>query len=250
MSRDGSDHLLDGPGVGSFACDGLPGGCSRPRSSGRRSWVRARLLRRQRTLTWVGGNGPNWSTRQNWIPEEIPSRGDDLVFPASANLVTINDLVDLSVNSITIRDNYIISGLPLEITGDHPAGEPARCDGYLDAGPHSQEGCRYASAPTDGTLDAVGRCHCQVLREGRCSARSSSPTRTTSRDLIGVANCGVIRATHAEALALGVTRGPDALSSARAARFDSKPIRRWTSQSFSTEMGHWAPQGCLSSLPA
>ena len=42
------------------------------------------------TLTWVGGNGPNWSTRQNWIPEEIPSRGDDLVFPASPFLVTTN----------------------------------------------------------------------------------------------------------------------------------------------------------------
>ena len=69
------------------------------------------------TLTWVGGNGPNWSTRQNWIPEEIPARGDTLVFPVSLFRITNNDLVDLSVESITINDNYNIGGLGVEITG-------------------------------------------------------------------------------------------------------------------------------------
>ena len=64
-----------------------------------------------RTLTWRGGTGQRLVDPPKLDPQEIPARGDDLVFPAAANLVTINDLNDLSVNSITIRDNYIISGI-------------------------------------------------------------------------------------------------------------------------------------------
>jgi len=40
------------------------------------------------TLTWRGGIGTNWSTRQNWSPEEIPSRAADLIFPDSQLLTT------------------------------------------------------------------------------------------------------------------------------------------------------------------
>jgi autotransporter-associated beta strand protein len=156
------------------------------------------------TLTWVGGNGTNWSTRQNWLPEEIPSRGDNLVFPASPFRITTNDLVDLSVESVTIRDNYTIGGLlALEITGD--AG--LRLEGAVTA--TVALNLALSREPTNiavgdgGTLEISGRVTARnfVKQGGGTLVLSGANDEIT--DLVGEDGCGVIRATNP--LALGVS---------------------------------------------
>ena len=150
------------------------------------------------TLTWIGGTGPNWSTRQNWIPAEIPARGDDLIFPTSANLVTINDLTDLSVSTVTIRDNYTISGLPLEITGDLQlvSLQDVTATMTLDV-TLTKEPVHVGAG--DGTLVLSG----VVTSNSFEKAGVGTLVLANANDvdgLVGEANCGLIRATHALAL--------------------------------------------------
>ena len=203
VSRDGSEHPLDGPGR-----------LVRLRRIAR--WLFAAALvwatvmgaseafAQAGTRTWVGGNGPNWSTIQNWLDGERPSRGDDLIFPASANLVTINDLVDLSVNSITIRDNYVISGFPLEITGDilMVSLQDVTASLTLDV---ALRKVPIRVGTEDGTLILSGVVTAQSLQKAGLGTLVLSNANNIDA-VAGVANCGVIRATHADALGTGVTR--------------------------------------------
>ena len=155
------------------------------------------------TLTWVGGNTPNWSIRQNWNPAEIPTRGADLIFPASSFfLTTINDLVDLSVDSVTIQGGYTISGLALEVTGDPGLLVESPRSGHRWAGPQSQQGSD-PRRQQPGDARAVGTYYCQELREAGCRHARAVRREPDITDLIGEDGCGVIRATNP--LALGVS---------------------------------------------
>ncbi|HJT78271.1 MAG TPA: autotransporter-associated beta strand repeat-containing protein, partial [Gemmataceae bacterium] len=86
------------------------------------------------TLTWNGsvdmnwgdtGIGPSENLISNWTNSDgsntgaIPQNGDDLVFPAgAANTVNTNNLVGLSVHSITFTGpGYGIGGNALSLTG-------------------------------------------------------------------------------------------------------------------------------------
>ena len=155
------------------------------------------------TLTWVGGAGINWSTRQNWSPAEIPSRGDDLVFPVSTFIIATNDLVDLSVNSITISDGYTIGGLALEITGDPgllvqtPQAVTVALDLTLNRDP-------IHVASNDGTLELSGHVTSRnFVKQGAGTLVLSGANDIN--DLVGEDGCGVIRATNALALGASLT---------------------------------------------
>ena len=126
------------------------------------------------------------------------------MFPASANLVTINDLVDLSVNSITIRDNYIISGMPLEITGDilMVSLQDVTASLTLDV---ALRKVPIRVGTEDGTLILSGVVTAQSLQKAGLGTLVLSNANNIDA-VAGVANCGVIRATHADALGTGVTR--------------------------------------------
>ena len=203
VSRDGSEHPLDGPGrlvrlrriarwlfAASVVWATVMGASEASAQIGQ-------------TLTWVGGNGPNWSTRQNWIPEEIPSRGDNLVFPASLFRITTNDLVDLSVEAITISDNYTIGGLALEITGD--AGLLLESAVTVTVALNlalSREPTNIAVAD-GGTLELSGRVTARNFVKQGAGTLVLSGANDDITDLIGEDGCGVIRATNP--LALGVS---------------------------------------------
>ena len=203
VSRDGSEQPLDGPGR-----------LVRLRRIAR--WLFAAAVvwatvmgaseasaQIGTTLTWVGGNGPNWSTRQNWIPAEIPSRGDNLVFPASLFRITNNDLVDLSVESVTIRDNYTISGLALEITGDPGLLVESPAVTVTVALNLTLNRDPIHVATNAGTLELSGRITARNFVKQGAGTLVLSGANDDITDLVGEDGCGVIRATNP--LALGVS---------------------------------------------
>ena len=73
------------------------------------------------THTWDGSVSTLWSVAGNWLEGVAPVDGDDLVFPSpAANLINVNNIVGLDVNSITITgDGYQLTGnaITLAATG-------------------------------------------------------------------------------------------------------------------------------------
>jgi len=65
--------------------------------------------------TWQGGTGTNWSTAGNWTPSGAPVNGEQLVFPASTNLTSHNDIAGLDLDSLVIDDNYALTGNALTL---------------------------------------------------------------------------------------------------------------------------------------
>lgn len=57
------------------------------------------------TKTWTGGGSDrNWSTAGNWSPSGAPIDDDDIIIGSDADTsATVNDIVGLSVNSITFN---------------------------------------------------------------------------------------------------------------------------------------------------
>jgi len=71
------------------------------------------------TRTWDGSSSANWNLDANWAGNVKPVDGDDLVFPAGAARLTLNnDFAKLHVNSITFSSgiNYALRGNPLTVT--------------------------------------------------------------------------------------------------------------------------------------
>ena len=77
--------------------------------------------------TWQGGSGPNWSTPGNWTPAGAPVDGEQLVFPASTNLTSNNDITGLDLDSLVFADNYAVTGnaLTLDAGVTVTAGSPS-----------------------------------------------------------------------------------------------------------------------------
>jgi fibronectin-binding autotransporter adhesin len=83
------------------------------------------------TETWRGGGGnANWSNAANWASNSVPGTGDKLVFPASANLISDDDLPGYTFSGMTFTaagydiggDALTLSG-PLAITAAVTAGQ-------------------------------------------------------------------------------------------------------------------------------
>src|SRR5260370_6162568 len=75
---------------------------------------------------WTGlGTNNLWSNGNNWQGHMSPSAGDSLIFPSGApRLTNFNDL-GFTFNSVTVQDNYSISGSALILTGNlHHSGSP------------------------------------------------------------------------------------------------------------------------------
>ncbi len=77
---------------------------------------------------WSGG-GPdaNWSTAANWGGTGVPAGGDDLQFPATAFTTSNNDIVDLTLNSLsfTTGNGYTLTGVGFSLVSSITAGNPA-----------------------------------------------------------------------------------------------------------------------------
>ena len=150
-----------------------------------------------------GRQRPQLVDRQNWNPagnSGTRRRPDFSGFPVF--LTTINDLVDLSVNSVTIQGGYTISGLALEITGDpgllveSPAAVTVSLDLTLNRDP-------IHVASNRGTLELSGRITARNFVKQGGGTLVLSGANPDITDLIGEDGCGVIRATNP--LALGVS---------------------------------------------
>ncbi len=63
------------------------------------------------TLTWSGTTADMNSTR-NWSPGQVPTTGDNLIFPQTATLykTVLNNLGSLTVGNLTISDGYTLTG--------------------------------------------------------------------------------------------------------------------------------------------
>ena len=92
------------------------------------------------TLDWNGSQTPAvWSNPLNWNPNEIPSTGFNLVFPATVgSLSPINDMTGLTLSNITISaPGYDISGSGFtvaSITDAAPAGTTLENNITVDPG--------------------------------------------------------------------------------------------------------------------
>lgn len=72
---------------------------------------------------WFGG-GPNdlWSTASNWscTSGNVPSSGDDLVFPSVLSYTSVNDISGLTLHQLVLSDSQNIgiqiSGQPISLT--------------------------------------------------------------------------------------------------------------------------------------
>src|SRR5439155_9967252 len=67
---------------------------------------------------WDGSTSGNWGTSANWVENDVPSNGDDLVFPSTAMSFTItNGLSNRRYNKITFTGNtYSLRGFPITLT--------------------------------------------------------------------------------------------------------------------------------------
>lgn len=150
------------------------------------------------TLTWTGANGSNWSTPENWTPSTAPAGGEDLIFPAGANTTSVNDLVDLAVDSIEIDGaGYTISGnrvtilrapgLELLVAGTSVVS----MDLIMNADP--------IQVAAGGTLIVSG-----VITATSLEKRDPGTLVLANANAIGdfdtQVNAGIIRATHGQAL--------------------------------------------------
>ena len=83
------------------------------------------------TDTWRGGGGnTDWSNAANWASNTVPGTGDKLVFPASTNLTSDDDLSGYTFSGITFSaagydiggDSFALSG-PLAVTAAVTSGQ-------------------------------------------------------------------------------------------------------------------------------
>jgi hypothetical protein len=83
------------------------------------------------TDTWRGGGGnSDWSNAANWASNTVPGTGDKLVFPASTNLISDDDLSGDTFSGMTFTaagydiggDGFTLSG-PLAVTAAVTAGQ-------------------------------------------------------------------------------------------------------------------------------
>ena len=202
-----------------------------------------------RTDADLGGRQrPNWSTRQNWSPEEIPSRGDNLVFPASLFFSSPSTTWSICRSTPSPSSGgYTISGLALEITGDPGLlVESPAVDGDRWAEPHSQQGSDTRRHQRRDAR-AVGPYHCQELREARCRhARAFRRERRHHRS----GRRGRLRRDSGNQPA-GAGRVTGRAHSARPELHASSRSRYDVGQANHSQR-HWgrrAPQGRLSSRP-
>jgi hypothetical protein len=84
------------------------------------------------TRTWVGPNNGTWSTAANWSPAGAPQNGDALVFPSPAATAksSVNNLVELTVDSIQFDTYTSISGNRLNVKSE--IRQSAVADDFLD----------------------------------------------------------------------------------------------------------------------
>ncbi|MEK7781193.1 MAG: autotransporter-associated beta strand repeat-containing protein, partial [Verrucomicrobiota bacterium] len=60
---------------------------------------------------WVGGASTNtWSQAANWSPAGVPANGDDLTFGLSSGVPTVNDLVGLRLDHLSVGHGDTLSG--------------------------------------------------------------------------------------------------------------------------------------------
>ncbi|HAW09644.1 MAG TPA: hypothetical protein DCX12_00955 [Chloroflexi bacterium] len=83
------------------------------------------------TDTWRGGGGnTDWSNAANWASNTVPGTGDKLVFPASTNLISDDDLSGYTFSGMTFTaagydiggDSFALSG-PLAVTAAVTSGQ-------------------------------------------------------------------------------------------------------------------------------
>jgi len=72
------------------------------------------------SLTWSGdGKTDNWNDAANWVENTVPTSGDDLVFPSTAaKFTSINDIVNLQVNSMEFDASYNIDGAEIGLLSE------------------------------------------------------------------------------------------------------------------------------------
>jgi RHS repeat-associated protein len=68
---------------------------------------------------WTGlGSTNSWSNPDNWAGDNVPAPNSALVFPSGAQQLKTNDDLGYTFSSITIKDTYSISGMPLTVQYD------------------------------------------------------------------------------------------------------------------------------------
>jgi hypothetical protein len=60
----------------------------------------------QTTRTWQGGADDPWSDGANWNPAGAPVDGDSLIFVGGGTTTSINDLINVSIDTISFTSNY------------------------------------------------------------------------------------------------------------------------------------------------
>jgi autotransporter-associated beta strand protein len=89
------------------------------------------------TRYWQGTADNNWSTPGNWLPTGPPQDGDDLFFTNKVSNNIVNDLVALSVHTMTFDLDFNLSGNALTVTGgitDYTSGGVSLENGGLTLG--------------------------------------------------------------------------------------------------------------------
>jgi len=79
----------------------------------------ALLSQASATDTWRGGGGTaDWSNAANWAANAVPASGDKLIFPASTNLTSYDDLSGSAFSGVTFSAaGYDIGGDALTLSG-------------------------------------------------------------------------------------------------------------------------------------
>ena len=110
---------------------------------------------------WTGSVSANWSEPNNWNPVGTPQNGDSLYFDANSHTATVNDVINLSVNTLYFLQNtdFSVSGntiklsqLDLQPTGS--ATVTINCALIFPA-----SGSIFAAANVPLTSDNVGTLH-------------------------------------------------------------------------------------------
>ena len=121
----------------------------------------------QGTFQWIGGNGLNWNTPQNWSPAQVPGiqvRGADAVVESAAGVVTASTGGPITLNTLQTSTAVKFSGIGLTLAGGDTtdlqflAGSIMTLDGALLLRGSTQLGAAVIQGPPVGEVENLGVC--------------------------------------------------------------------------------------------